>query len=374
MGVREFAAKLGVNVAAVSSWEKRGARAQLRYETQQLLDTDLARLDGDSSRRFELILSELSEASPPSGESDPAIGGTEVWSLPDEGVGADHHGLGARSAQRTGSLIAAMRARGGQLAFVAPVAALDGVRRFVESTARVYVVKGPPGCGKTTMVGHLAAELASEVDCQLHAVDTWPLGQLDLPLQVLRYASIPSGQDALLTLERQAADLGRTLLVVIDGIGSREQIHEVGRQLDMVLRQVTRMRLRFVLVVRTPPELDLTAHPVLAASVHEPDPHDAGVSYRVAPWQPDQAREVWDAAREPGQPAFAELPPAVQQLATLPLYSSLLRAAGRTATDRPTTAFHLVDHCVQSILRRAGADAAAATETLSDLALRNSDT
>ena len=339
-----------------------------------MLDTDLARLDEDSSRRFELILSELTAASPPSGESDPAIGGTEVWSLPDEGVGAGHQGLGARSAQRSGSLVAAVRARGGQLAFDAPVTAVDGLRRFVESTARVYVVKGPPGCGKTTMVSRLAAELAGEVDCQLHAVETWPLGQLDLPLQVLRYASVPSGQDALLTLERQAADLGRILLVVIDGIGSREQIHEVGRQLDMVLRQVTQTRLRFVLVVRTPPELDLTAHPVLAASVHEPNPHDAGVSYRVAPWQPDQAREVWDAGREPGQPAFADLPPAVQQLATLPLYLTLLRAAGRTATDRPTTAFHLVDHCVQSILRRAGADAAATTETLSDLALRNSDT
>jgi transcriptional regulator with XRE-family HTH domain len=284
MGVRDFAAHLGVTIATVSSWEKRGAQAQLRYETQQMLDTDLAMVDEDASRRFELILSELENASPPSGQSDLPIGAAEAWSIPDGAIGADHHqGLGARSAQRTGSLVAAMRTARGKLAFVAPRAAAERVRRFVESTARVYVVKGPPGCGKTTMVGHLAAELAGEVDSQVHAIESWPLGQLDLPQQVLRYASIPSGQDALLTLEQQAAGLGRNLLVVVDGISSREQIHEVGRQLDMILRQVTHARLRFVLVVRTPPDLGLTAHPVLAASVHEPDPRDAGVSYRVRP-------------------------------------------------------------------------------------------
>jgi 3-keto-L-gulonate-6-phosphate decarboxylase len=373
MSVREFAAHLGINVGAVSTWEKRGARAQLRYETQQLLDTDLAKLDEDGLRRFVLILGGIEVSSPPPDHNDPAVGSTEAWSVPHVG-GADRQGLGGRSAQRTGNLVAAMRAGRGALATVAPAGVVERLRRFVESTARVYVVKGPPGCGKTTMVGHFAAELAGEVDSQVHAVDSWPLGQLDLPLQVLRYASVPGGADPLLTLEQQAAGLDRDLLVVIDGISSREQLHEVGRQLDMILRQVTQARLRFVLVMRTPPDLDLTAHPVLAASVHEPDPRDGGVSFRLAPWQPEQAREVWDAAREPGQPAFADLPPSLQQLATLPLYLTLLHAAGRTATDRPATAFRLVDHCVRSILRRAGVDAAAATEALSDLALRNSDT
>ena len=50
MSVREFAALLGINVGAVSTWEKRGTRAQLLFETQQLLDTDLGRLDADSLR------------------------------------------------------------------------------------------------------------------------------------------------------------------------------------------------------------------------------------------------------------------------------------------------------------------------------------
>lgn len=371
MSIREFASHLGINVGAVSTWEKRGARAQLRYETQQLLDTDLATLDEDGLRRFHLILAGLEAPPPPPDHPDLAVVAAEAWSVPDVD-GADHPGLGGRSAQRTSTLVTAMRIGRGALAFVAPEGAVARLRHFLESTARVFVVKGPPGCGKTTMVGHLAAELADEVNSQVHVVDSWPLGQLDLPSQVLRYASISAGDDPLLTLEQQAASLDRDLLVIIDGISSREQLHEVGRQLDMILRQVAQLRLRFALVMRTPPDLDLTAHPVLAASIHEPEPRDGGVSFRLAPWQQEQARRVWDTAREPGQPAFADLPMALQRLATLPLYLTLLHAAGRTTPDRPATAFRLVDHCVQSILRRAGADAASATETLSDLALRNS--
>jgi transcriptional regulator with XRE-family HTH domain len=57
ISIREFAAHLGVNDAAVANWEKRGALAKLRYETQQLLDVDLARLDEAGLARFHLILS-----------------------------------------------------------------------------------------------------------------------------------------------------------------------------------------------------------------------------------------------------------------------------------------------------------------------------
>jgi len=56
MSVREFAAHLGVNDAAVSSWERRGELARLRYQTQQILDVDLARSDADVRDRFELLL------------------------------------------------------------------------------------------------------------------------------------------------------------------------------------------------------------------------------------------------------------------------------------------------------------------------------
>jgi transcriptional regulator with XRE-family HTH domain/tetratricopeptide (TPR) repeat protein len=56
MSVREFAAHLGVNDAAVSNWERRGELARLRYQTQQILDVDLARSDKDVQERFKLIL------------------------------------------------------------------------------------------------------------------------------------------------------------------------------------------------------------------------------------------------------------------------------------------------------------------------------
>ena len=82
MGIREFAAKLGVNVGAVSSWEKRGALAQLRYETQQLLDTELTKLGEDVVRRFHLILKELERAPhPPLDHGDLSLDATEAWRL-----------------------------------------------------------------------------------------------------------------------------------------------------------------------------------------------------------------------------------------------------------------------------------------------------
>jgi 3-keto-L-gulonate-6-phosphate decarboxylase/transcriptional regulator with XRE-family HTH domain len=373
LSIRDFAAHLGFNVGVVATWEKRGAGVALRFETQQVLDAELAGLDEDVALRFSLILDELNASSALPGHDDPAAGVSKGGAEPGHGR-VDHSRLDGRSAQRTENLATALKPGGTALAFVAPAGAVERLRRFLASTSRVFVIKGPPGSGKTTMVGHLAAVLADEIDSQIHAVDSWPLGQLDLPSQVLRYASIPGGGDPLLTLEQQAAGLDRDLLVVIDGISSREHLHEVGRQLDMILRQVTQVRLKFALVMRTPPDLDLTAHPVLAASIHEPDPRDGGVSFRLTPWLPEQARQVWDAARQPDQPIFADLPPSLQHLATVPLYLALLHAAGRTSTEHPATAFRLVDHCVQTILRRAGTDASTTTEILSDLAVRNSDT
>lgn len=56
MSLRDFALHLGVNDAAVSRWERRGSLARLRYETQQILDTDLARSSEDVRERFRLLL------------------------------------------------------------------------------------------------------------------------------------------------------------------------------------------------------------------------------------------------------------------------------------------------------------------------------
>jgi AcrR family transcriptional regulator len=52
MSVRHFAAELGINDGAVSNWERRKERANLRYETQQLLDTLLARASDEVRQRF----------------------------------------------------------------------------------------------------------------------------------------------------------------------------------------------------------------------------------------------------------------------------------------------------------------------------------
>jgi 3-keto-L-gulonate-6-phosphate decarboxylase len=372
MSVREFAAHLGLNDAAVASWERRGALAQLRYETQQLLDVDLAALDEAGLQRFRLILGQSGTESASSGGSEQgAAGVTAHRSAADPDGGGADHGLGERSALRTSAVVAATLAGKGGLSPSTPAEAVARLRRFVRSAARVYVVKGPPGCGKTTAVERMAVDLAGEIDVQLHSAQSWPLGQLGLASEILRYASTPSGADPFLMLERQAGGLVRGLLVVIDGIDSRERLHEVGRQLDLILRQVTQSRLRFGLVLRTPPEMDLSAHPVLAASVYEPDPRDVGVSHRMGPWDVEQARAVWDTSREPDQPAFDDLPAPVRQLATLPLYLALMHAAGRAAPN-PLHAFDLVDHCVQVILRRAGVDVAADIDALADLAMRGS--
>src|SRR3954451_12581971 len=52
MSVRAFAAHLGVAVASVTNWERRGEHIRLRHETQQILDTDLSRAGDDVLRRF----------------------------------------------------------------------------------------------------------------------------------------------------------------------------------------------------------------------------------------------------------------------------------------------------------------------------------
>ncbi len=56
MSVRAFAAHLGVAVASVTNWERRGEHIRLRHETQQILDTDLSRAGDDVRRRFAAAL------------------------------------------------------------------------------------------------------------------------------------------------------------------------------------------------------------------------------------------------------------------------------------------------------------------------------
>ncbi|MDQ7909103.1 hypothetical protein RB614_31730 [Phytohabitans sp. ZYX-F-186] len=64
MSLRAFAAHLGVAVASVTNWERRGHRIRLRDETQQILDRDLSRADEHVRQRFEAALSAATPATP----------------------------------------------------------------------------------------------------------------------------------------------------------------------------------------------------------------------------------------------------------------------------------------------------------------------
>jgi transcriptional regulator with XRE-family HTH domain len=58
LSVRDFAARLDINDAAVAKWERRGAAARLRPQTQQKLDAELAGCSDDARVRFERAVGE----------------------------------------------------------------------------------------------------------------------------------------------------------------------------------------------------------------------------------------------------------------------------------------------------------------------------
>ncbi|MCM3886827.1 DNA-binding transcriptional regulator [Frankia sp. R82] len=62
MSVRAFAAHLGVAVASVSNWERRGTGIRLRDETLEILDRDLDLASEDVRVRFDAA---LTTAAPP---------------------------------------------------------------------------------------------------------------------------------------------------------------------------------------------------------------------------------------------------------------------------------------------------------------------
>ncbi len=276
--------------------------------------------------------------------------------------------LGPNSASRTRTLLKAVRATPGpSLHYVPPVGATSRVRAFLASSCRVYTVKGVPGCGKTRWAYHVTEELSASADFQLHSVDSWQIDSLDLAAEILRYASIARGDDPLLQLEHASALLCRPCLVIIDGLKSQQEMNHVGRQIDRVLRQVVAENLRLLLIVRTPPDVEVSTYPLLTASVFQPRATRPGASYWMSPWELSEARDVWNRSREPGIPAFSDLPLSIQRLARLPLYMQLLRTGGGTSPNDENIS-RLIGFCVRSILRASGPDVERAVRALEDLA------
>jgi hypothetical protein len=221
---------------------------------------------------------------------------------------------------------------------------------FLLSSSRVFLIKGAPGTGKSRLTYHFADTTAT-ADFQLHSEERYSDHPDELAKAVLRYASVDAGPDALLTLERHSALLTRPVLVVIDGPKAQDEIHAVCRQLDAILRQVLSRELRFLVVLRTPPDTDLSAHPVMAASIFRPK-DDA--SLIVGPWDIDQARSIWDANRDDAGQAFDQLPRYGRQLARVPLFMQLLKSAGHATAEGPLTAYRLLEFCVTEIVGGAG--------------------
>ncbi|WP_284741831.1 orotidine 5'-phosphate decarboxylase / HUMPS family protein [Amycolatopsis sp. RTGN1] len=347
MGVRQFAKHLGYTAAAVSYWEARGSDANLRQNTQEVLDADLALAPEDVRGRFEQAL----KADEDEMDSDT---------------------LGTSSSARTRDLLPQLRTQFARsLDYQAPDGVTGRVRDFLRSSARVYLLAGPAGVGKTRLVYQLVTELAGAADFQLHTVGSWEIGSLDLAVEILRYSSVPKENDALLTLEAESARLRRPCLVVIDGISSQSQFDRVGRQLDTILRQVTTGWLRFLLVLRTPPAVETRAHPVLNAAIFDPPSgRDQGPQHLLGPWDTVTARQIWNSARAGDGPPFEHLPASVQQLTRLPLYMQLVLTSGDGTAAADGNAYRLIDHCVHAILRAEGQDSESVIAELSDIAAR----
>ncbi len=346
MSVRQFARHLGFNDAAVANWESRGSDARLRHHTQEVLDTDLARAPDDVQQRFAQALGSVRD------ESSRLVGG---------------------STDRTLALLDAQL--DADLPYRPPLDAADGLRAFVRTPSRVYLITGAAGSGKTRLTYHLADALSSDVDFQLHSATSWGPQDLDLAAELLRYASIPGGEDPLLTLESQAVKLVRPCLIVIDGITAQEQFDHIARHIDIILRQVRSEFLRFVLAIRVPPQIQTTAHPVLHASIFSrPGSQLVSEPYAIPHWTIADARATWDSVKSAATPSFDDLPDAVQQLTRLPLYLRLLLTAGPTITTVDANPYVLVDHCVRSVVLGTGQNMDRTFEILADLAQRDTPT
>ncbi|MEU8336512.1 orotidine 5'-phosphate decarboxylase / HUMPS family protein [Micromonospora tulbaghiae] len=260
--------------------------------------------------------------------------------------------LGPGSRRRTEALLAALSAdRDRTPPYQVPVDAVRSVTNFLGSSARVHLLVGAGGCGKSRLVEHVAA-VVDTADFQLHVADHWLAQQGSPAARILRYASLPASGDPSLAVEAAARSAGSCCVIVVDGIRDTGQLTAVAQDIDTLLREVVEPQLRFMLVVRTPPEIDVSPFPVLAASVYAP--RGATASHHLSRWSMTEAGRAWEASRQPGDPAFSELPPAVRELVRTPLHLRLLRAGGEIGWAQ-INAYDLIDRCVRAISPGEGA-------------------
>ncbi|MEU8179166.1 orotidine 5'-phosphate decarboxylase / HUMPS family protein [Micromonospora sp. NPDC049047] len=255
--------------------------------------------------------------------------------------------LGPGSRRRTDALLAALNVdRDEEPPYQEPMDAVRSVTDFLGSRARVHLLTGASGCGKSRLVQHVAAGLSDAADFQLHVADHWLVQDGSPAARILRYASLPATDEPSLAAEAAVRGANRSCVIVIDGIRDTGQLTAVGQEVDALLREVMEPHLRFMLVVRTPPAIDVSAFPVLAASVHAPLRMTA--SYHLSRWSRVEAGRAWEASRRPGDPAFSELPAVVRELVRVPLHLRLLRAGGEIGWAQ-TNAYDLIDRCVRAI-------------------------
>ncbi|WP_017975658.1 orotidine 5'-phosphate decarboxylase / HUMPS family protein [Actinopolyspora halophila] len=336
---RAFANRLGYAHSTVANWEKTTrSTADLHHETREVLGRELGRLSDDLRERFDRLLNVASS------------------------------NLGAGSASRTSTLLGSLHVNDSPLRYSPPVDVVDDVRTFLAASGRVFLLRGAAGTGKSHLTHYLSHSLSDQADFQLLTVSNWDLAAVDIAVEILRYAAISRGHDALLTLEQHAQSLSRPCVVVIDGISSHDEFAIVGRQVDAILRQVTTSSLRFLLTVRTPPAVETTAYPLLHATLFKPAEQARSGRTELMPWPLEKARRRWDEARGADVSPFGCLPAGIQHLVRTPVYMRLALTASLETAERDLNAYALLDRCVRTIISSGNTDPELAIPALTELA------
>lgn len=254
---------------------------------------------------------------------------------------------GKASAERTTHVLRRLGAYiSAPLPYRAPLDIDALAERLIAPATGAIVITGAAGTGKTRLARSLAHRLTSagQVACQLHSASAWDSEQLDLAREILHYDSHDAEGDTVIALEHATSGGTGATVIVIDGIDHQRQLHHIARQVDALLRQVLNDQVRFVLLIRTPPAVDLSAFPILHSSCQQANDR-TGIELR--PWNESAAREAWRSCG-PSLPPWELLPAAVRTLAQVPLLMHLIVAA-RVDPGGAHNTYTLLEHCIAAL-------------------------